>query len=52
MVPLFGSLQQHREAYVSLQLFHRAVQERSLNNMVVEKARRALQRTMTTSLSN
>ncbi|MEO1083729.1 MAG: helix-turn-helix domain-containing protein [Acidobacteriota bacterium] len=52
MVPLFGALQQHREAYVSLQLFHRAVQERSLNNMVVEKAKRALQRTMTTSLSS
>ena len=52
MVPLFGALQQHREAYVSLQLFHRAVQERSLNNMVVEKARRALQRTMTTAMSN
>ncbi|MEM6792868.1 MAG: helix-turn-helix domain-containing protein [Acidobacteriota bacterium] len=52
MVPLFSALQQHREAFVSLQLFHRAVQEQNLNNMVVEKARRALQRTMSTSMSS
>lgn len=51
MVPLFNALQQHREAYVSLQLFHRAVQERKLNSMVLEKARKALLRTQTTTMA-
>ena len=45
------NLQQHREAYVSLQLFHRAVQERKLNSMVLEKARKALLRTQTTTMA-
>ncbi len=51
MVPLFSALQHHREAYVSLQLFHRAVQERKLNSMVLDKARKALQRTQTTAMA-
>ena len=51
MVPLFSALQHHREAYVSLQLFHRAVQERKLNSMVLEKAKKALQRTQTTAMA-
>lgn len=51
MVPLFSALQHHREAYVSLQLFHRAVQERKLNSMVLEKARKSLQRTQTTAMA-
>lgn len=51
MVPLFSALQHHREAYVSLQLFHRAVQERKLNSMVLDKAKKALQRTQTTAMA-
>ncbi|MEM1201934.1 MAG: tetratricopeptide repeat protein [Acidobacteriota bacterium] len=44
MVPLFSALQQHREAYVALQIFQRAVHEKNMTHLVVEKARKALQR--------
>ena len=42
MAPLSGMLQNHREAIVALQMFQRAAEEQSVNNVVVEKARRAL----------
>lgn len=45
MVPLFSALQQHRDAYVALQLFYRAAQERSVTNIIMDKARKALQQT-------
>ena len=51
MVPLFSALQHQREAYVSLQLFHRAVQERKLNSMVLDKARKSLMRIQKTSMA-
>ncbi len=44
MAPVSGMLQHHREAFVALQMFQRAGEERSVTNVVVEKARRALLR--------
>ncbi len=45
IVPLFGSLQQDREALVSLRHFQQAAEERSVTRVVLEKARQSLQRT-------
>lgn len=45
MVPLFGGLQQDREALVSLRLFQQAAEERSVTRVVLEKARQSLQKT-------
>jgi AraC-like DNA-binding protein/tetratricopeptide (TPR) repeat protein len=42
MAPLFTALQQHREAFASLSLFQRAIEERNLNNVVLEQARKGL----------
>ncbi len=44
MAPISGMLQHHREAIVALQLFQRAAEERSVTNVVVERARKALLR--------
>lgn len=51
MVPTFGALQQHREAYAALTLFQRAVEERNLTNVVIEQARKSLQRSVRRSLA-
>lgn len=45
MVPLFGGLQDDREALVSLKDFQQAAEERSVTRVVLEKARQSLQRT-------
>lgn len=50
MVPLFSAVQQHRDAYVALQLFYRAAQERNVTSVIMDKARRALQQTQRRSL--
>lgn len=51
MVPIFGALQQHREAYAALTLFQRAVEEHNLTNVVIEQARKSLQRSVRRSLA-
>lgn len=51
MVPTFGALQQHREAFAALTLFQRAVEERNLTNVVIEQARKSLQRSVRRSLA-
>lgn len=42
IVPLFGGLQQDREALVSLRLFQQAAEERSVTRVVLENARQSL----------
>lgn len=51
MVPIFGALQQHREAYAALTLFQRAVEEHNLTNVVIEQARKSVQRSVRRSLA-
>ena len=51
MVPTFNALQQHREAYAALTLFQRAVEERNLTNVVIDQARKSLQRSVRRSLA-
>ncbi len=51
MVPTFNALQQHREAFAALTLFQRAVEERNLTNVVIEQARKSLQRSVRRSLA-
>lgn len=51
MVPMFNALQQQREAYAALALFQRAVEERNLTNVVIEQARKNLQRAQRRSLA-
>ncbi len=45
MAPIFGALQHYREAWAALQLFHRAVEDRSVTSLILERARKALQST-------
>ncbi|MEL7058729.1 MAG: tetratricopeptide repeat protein [Acidobacteriota bacterium] len=51
MVPIFGALEQHREAFVALRLFQRACEERALTSVVLNQARRSLQRIPSRSLA-